>query len=109
MKSNSMRLIIGCDIQNLINWLYFTKRYNVIKNENENLVIEHLNSSFNFDLNNDNEVKKYMNWKNLRIMSKSQNSKKNRNLSIEDKIRHQYLLHCYIHNKGPTIEVKNVY
>ena len=65
MKSNSMESIIGCDIQNLINWLYFTKRYNEIENENENLVIEHLNSSFNFDLNNDNEVK---NWKNLRIM-----------------------------------------
>ena len=80
MKSNSMKLIFGCDIQNLINWLYFTKRYNVIESENEYLVIEHLNLnlSFNFDLNNDNEVKKYMNWKNLRIMSKSQNSKRNR-------------------------------
>ena len=78
MKSSSMELIIGCNIQNLNNWLYFTKRYNVIENKNENLVIEHLN------LNNDNEVKKYMNWKNLRIMSKSQSSKKNRNLSIED-------------------------
>ena len=73
-----MKSIIGCDIQNLINWLNFTKRYNVIENENENFVIEHLNSSFHFDLNNDNEVKKYINWKNLRIMSKSQNSKKNR-------------------------------
>ena len=89
LKSNSMESIIGCDIQNFINWLYFTKRYNVIENENENRVIEHLNSSFNFDLNNDNEVKKYIKRKNLRIMSKS---KKNRNLSIEDKIRHQYLL-----------------
>ena len=72
IKSNSMKSIN----QNLINWLYFTKRYNVIENENENLVIEHLNSGFNFDLNDDNEVKKYMNWKNLRIMSKSQNSKR---------------------------------
>ena len=94
MKSNPMKLIIGCDIQNLINWLYFTKQYNVIENENENLVIEHLDSSFNFDLNNDNEENKYINWKNLRILSKSQNSKNNRNLSIEDKIRHQNLLHC---------------
>ena len=34
MKSISMQSIIGCDIQNLINWLYFTKRYNVIENEN---------------------------------------------------------------------------
>ena len=109
MKSNSMKSIIGCDIENLITWLYFTKLYNVIENENENLVIEHLNSSFNFDLTKDIEIKKYMNWKNLRIMSKSQNSKKNRNLSTEDKIRHQYLLHCFIHNKEPTIEVKNVY
>ena len=50
-----------------------------------------------------------MNWKNLPIMLKSQNSKKNRNLSIEDKIRHQCLLHCYIHIKEPTIEVNNVY
>ena len=104
-----MESIIGCDIENLFTWLNFTKLYNVIENENENLVIEHLNSSFNFDLNNDKAIKKYMNWKNLRIMSKSQNSKKNRNLSIEDKIRHQYLLHCFIYNKKPTIEVKNIY
>ena len=41
-----MKSIIGCDIQNLINWLYFTEQYNV--NERENLDIEHLNSSFNF-------------------------------------------------------------
>ena len=70
-----------------------------METKNENLVIEHLNSSFNFDLTKDIEIKKYMNWKNLRIMSRSQNSKKNRNLSIEDKIRHQYLFHCFIHNK----------
>ena len=73
MKSNSMKSIIDCDIENLITWLYFTKLYNVIENENENLVIEHLNSSFNFDLTKDIEIKKYMNWKNLRIMSRSQN------------------------------------
>ena len=33
MKSNSMKSIIGCDIENLITWLYFTKLYNVIGNE----------------------------------------------------------------------------
>ena len=108
-KSNSMKTIIGCDIQNLIYWLYFTKQYNIIENENETIVIEHINSSYNFDLTDDNEIKKYMNWKNLRLMSKSQNSKKNKNFSMEDKIRHQYLLHCFIHNKEPTVKVKNVY
>ena len=81
MKSNSTKSIIGCDIQNLIDWIYFTKQYNVIGNENENLVIEYLNSSFNFDLNNDYLVKKYMNWKILRIMSKSQNSKKKKSFN----------------------------
>ena len=42
-------------------------------------------------------------------MSKSQNSKKNKNILIEDEIRHQYLRHCFIDNKEQTIEVKNVY
>ena len=77
--------------------------------EAETVVIEHLNSGFNFDLNNENEIKKYMNWKNLRLMTKSQNSKKNKNFNLEDKIRHQYLLHCFIYNKEPTIEAKNIY
>ena len=97
-----MKEIIGCDIDNLINWLHFTKKYNV-KSENEIIVIEHLVSD------NKNDIKKYMNWKNLRLMTKSQNSKTNKNLILEDKIRHQYLLHCFIHSKEPIIEVKNVY
>ena len=29
IKSNSMKEIIGCDIDNLVNWLHFTKKYNV--------------------------------------------------------------------------------
>ena len=49
LTTNSIKSVIGCDIQNLINWLNFTKRYNVIENENKNLVIEHLNSSFYFN------------------------------------------------------------
>ncbi len=108
IKSNSLEEIIGCDIENLIKWLHFTKRFN-IENDTKTVVIEHLNSCCNFDLNNENEKKKYMNWKNLRFMSKSQNSKKNKKINLEDKIRHQYLLHCFIHNKEPTIEVKNIY
>ena len=102
IKSNSMKEIIGFDIDNLINWLHFTKKYN-IERDVEIIVIEHLVSD------NKDDIKKYMNWKNLRFMTKSQNSKKNKNLILEDKIRHQYLLHCFIHNKEPIIEVKNVY
>ena len=116
INSNSMKEIIGCDIDNLIKWLHFTKQYNIEQSDsgtersnNETVVIEHLNSGFNFDLNNENEIKKYMNWKNLRLMTKSQNSKKNKNFNLEDKIRHQYLLHCFIYNKEPTIEAKNIY
>ena len=102
IKSNSMKEIIGCDINHLTKWLHFTKEYNINEDEKQ-VVIEHLISD------NKDDIKKYMNWKNLRLMTKSQNSKKNKNITLEDKIRHQYLLHCFIHNKEPNIEIKNVY
>ena len=71
-----MKTIIGCDIQSLINWLYFTKRYNTIENENETIVIEHLNSSYSFDLTDDNEVKKYMNFEEFTFYVKITKLKK---------------------------------
>ena len=101
-KSNSMESIIGMNIHDFIKWLNFTKVYNVTEERN-NIVIEHLIEPSNIS------IEKYMHWTNTRYMSKSQNSKKKNKLSFEDQIRHQHLIHCFVHNKEPSIERKLIY
>ena len=106
-KEKEIEEIIGCKIDFLIRWLNFSKSFNCL--ESDNICLEHLIPISNFDLRNEKEIKKCFNWKNLRYFSKVQNSRKNVNIKLEDKIRHKYLIHCYINVKTKTIEYKTVY
>ena len=50
-----------------------------------------------------------MNWKNLRFFDCNEKNSKRDKLILEVVIRHQYLIHCFTHNKEPSIERKLMY
>jgi hypothetical protein len=107
LVNNKMKDIIGCEIHEFIKWINFTKKYNCI--DDDEVIIEHLLSPKNFNLSDEDEIKKYMHWTNIRFMSKTDNNIKNQNLEEEDEHRHKYLVKCYQTNTTPEIAYKRIY
>jgi len=104
---NTLQDIIGCDIDNLKKWLDFTKIYYC--DINIPICIEHLINIDNYDLQNNEELKSYMNWKNLRVMNSIENSRKNKFTSFEDKFKQCYLLKCFKESIKPEIKYVKLY
>ena len=104
---NTLQDIIGCDIDNLKKWLDFTKIYYC--DINISICIEHLINIDDYDLQNNDELKSYMNWKNLRVMNSIENSRKNKFTSFEDKFKQCYLLKCLKENLKPEIKYVKLY
>jgi hypothetical protein len=103
-KSNSSKDILGCDIDNYLNWINHTmfkdmswKNYGIYWN------IDHLIPISKFDLSDPNEVKKAFNWKNTWAMIASENFKKRNKINEEETAKHTTLLNTFLKNNNYEI------
>jgi hypothetical protein len=85
-KNNNMNNIIGCDIENLIKWIEYLRNYCINENVYFSSSICFLNSLKHYNLKDDKDLKKFMNWKNI-------------NLGNINPIKHGYLLYCFRYSK----------
>ena len=106
-RNNDMKDIIGLNIDDFNRWLDFTKEF-YCKNE-EKLCIEHLISSSKFNLSNEKDVKKYLNYTNIRLFPSNENNRKRDKLFRDDELRQKYLAYCFRNQLKPTIEYVNLY
>ena len=86
-KSEHTFDLIGCSINELNDWLEFTKPYFIPDDYEGKLHIDHFKPLSIFDLNDSDQLKEACHWSNLRYLTLEQNLKKsNKNPTPEDKI-----------------------
>ena len=87
-KTNHTFDLISCSINELNNWLEFTKPYFIPEDYEGQIHIDHFIPISSFDLNNNEELKKACHWSNLRYLTEEQNKRKsNKSPKPEDKFK----------------------
>ena len=69
--------LIGCSINNLIEWLEFTKIFYLPQNYEGKLHIDHFKPISKFNLNDEQQLKQACHWSNLIYLTAEENLKKN--------------------------------
>ena len=96
-KSNSSKELLGCDIENYVNWITYTMSDEMTwDNYGTYWNIDHLVPVNTFDITNPDEAKKAFNWKNTWAMLSSDNFSKRIKIIPEELIEHKKLLDKYI-------------
>ena len=101
---------VGLSKEKLNEWLNFTKKYYVPENCDEQIDIEHMISFHNMDLNIESNIEKLMNWKNLRLMTHSENIRKGcKKIKFKDIAKQIYLTICFEKGVTPIIKYCRLY
>jgi hypothetical protein len=96
-KSNSSKELLGCDIENYVNWITYTMSDEMTwDNYGTYWNIDHLVPVNTFDITNPDEAKKAFNWKNTWAMIASKNFSKRIKIIPEELIEHKKVLGKYI-------------
>ena len=99
-KSNHTFNLIGCSIDELNNWLNFTKPYFIPEDHEGILHIDNFKPLSKFDLNDKQQLKEACNWSNLRYLTNEQNFKKGSHFpSPTDKFKMLILKKLYLNEK----------
>ena len=106
-KSEHTFDLIGCSINELNDWLEFTKPYFIPDDYEGKLHIDHFKPLTIFDLNDPNQLKEACHWTNLRYLTLEQNLKKsNKNPTPEDKFKMLVLKKFYVSEVGDTFKLR---
>ena len=106
-KSEHTFDLIGCSINELNDWLEFTKPYFIPDDYEGKLHIDHFKPLSIFDLNDSDQLKEACHWSNLRYLTIEQNLKKsNKNPTPEDKFKMLVLKNFYVSEVGDTFKLR---
>ena len=106
-KSEHTFDLIGCSINELNDWLEFTKPYFIPDDYEGKLHIDHFKPLSIFDLNDSDQLKEACHWSNLRYLTLEQNLKKsNKNPTPEDKFKMLVLKKFYVSEVGDTFKLR---
>ena len=106
-KSEHTFDLIGCSINELNDWLEFTKPYFIPDDYEGKLHIDHFKPLSMFDLNNPIQLKEACHWSNLRYLTLEQNLKKsNKNPTPEDKFKMLVLKKFYVSKVGDIFKLR---
>ena len=101
-KCKSIIELAGCELDFLKKW--FEYQYKILTNKviidwddfKKNYHIDHVKSCDSFDLNNIEEQKECFNWKNLQLLTKSDNLSKGNKLILELINEHQLKVNDFL-------------
>ena len=106
LKSEHTFDLIGCSINELNDWLEFTKPYFIPDDYEGKLHIDHFKPLSIFDLNDSDQLKEACHWSNLRYLTLEQNLKKsNKTPTPEDKFKMLVLKKFYVSKVGDIFKL----